>query len=478
MTVDDRADARLAAADRGRPVPVRLHRQAPQGSFVEKTIGGAADVMRAGDVLRRRRRAARRCSSASTRGSSSSTLFGLLVARGAGAPHPGAAGACTRVTLVLAAASRLPLGFFVKRVWLFVPIFTGIVVLPATLNFITPGHDRRAARHVVRPPGRAHRARASTAAGLIVIRVAVVDLARRAAHAHDAVEPAARRRCGRCSCPACSCSCSAWPTATSSTCSNARHRHVHRPQGAHRRHATRDVATGPRVRRRDRPARCSARRTRSPRRCTWRWSRAATPATPARCDAAPAARDRRASAVARVRRRRRRRRSEPTVSSAADPLLVVDDASLLATSTASPRSTASRCTVARGEQRRAARRERLRQVDAAQGARRPAVPRLRHVHARSASRSPRTASRTSSSTPAFRSRVGFVFQNSDAQVFSPTVREEIAFGPLNMGLDARRGRAARRRHARDARHRATSPTARRTSSPAGRRSGSRSRRCS
>ena len=35
---------------------------------------------------------------------------------------------------------------------------------------------------------------------------------------------------------------------------------------------------------------------------------------------------------------------------------------------------------------------------------------------------------------AFRSRVGFVFQNSDAQVFSATVREEIAFGPLNMGL--------------------------------------------
>jgi cobalt/nickel transport system ATP-binding protein len=34
----------------------------------------------------------------------------------------------------------------------------------------------------------------------------------------------------------------------------------------------------------------------------------------------------------------------------------------------------------------------------------------------------------------FRSRIGFVFQNSDAQVFSPTVRDEIAFGPLNMGL--------------------------------------------
>lgn len=37
----------------------------------------------------------------------------------------------------------------------------------------------------------------------------------------------------------------------------------------------------------------------------------------------------------------------------------------------------------------------------------------------------------------FRSRVGFIFQNSDAQVFSPTVREEIAFGPLNMAMDRR-----------------------------------------
>ncbi|HEV7897722.1 MAG TPA: ABC transporter ATP-binding protein [Planosporangium sp.] len=36
----------------------------------------------------------------------------------------------------------------------------------------------------------------------------------------------------------------------------------------------------------------------------------------------------------------------------------------------------------------------------------------------------------------FRSRVGFVFQNSDAQVFSPTVREEIAFGCLQIGVPA------------------------------------------
>jgi cobalt/nickel transport system ATP-binding protein len=35
----------------------------------------------------------------------------------------------------------------------------------------------------------------------------------------------------------------------------------------------------------------------------------------------------------------------------------------------------------------------------------------------------------------FRQRMGFVFQNSEAQVFSPTVREEVAFGPLQMGLE-------------------------------------------
>jgi cobalt/nickel transport system ATP-binding protein len=34
----------------------------------------------------------------------------------------------------------------------------------------------------------------------------------------------------------------------------------------------------------------------------------------------------------------------------------------------------------------------------------------------------------------FRSRVGFVFQNSDAQLFSSNVRDEIAFGPLNMAM--------------------------------------------
>lgn len=35
----------------------------------------------------------------------------------------------------------------------------------------------------------------------------------------------------------------------------------------------------------------------------------------------------------------------------------------------------------------------------------------------------------------FHKRVGFVFQNSDTQLFCSTVFEEIAFGPVQMGLD-------------------------------------------
>ena len=33
----------------------------------------------------------------------------------------------------------MPIVFFEKRLWLFVPIFTGIAVLPATLSVVTPG---------------------------------------------------------------------------------------------------------------------------------------------------------------------------------------------------------------------------------------------------------------------------------------------------------------------------------------------------
>jgi cobalt ECF transporter T component CbiQ len=74
-------------------------------------------------------------------------------------------------TLALAVASGLSLSFFIRRVWLFIPVFTGLVVLPATLNVITHGH-------IVAPMGSwfGHRigmtSQGLTSAALIVTRVA------------------------------------------------------------------------------------------------------------------------------------------------------------------------------------------------------------------------------------------------------------------------------------------------------------------
>jgi cobalt/nickel transport system permease protein len=66
------------------------------------------------------------------------SLMGLLIV--AGLTHSMIIlGVMYGATLVLASVSALPVSFFIKRVWLFVPIFTGIVVLPATLSLVTSG---------------------------------------------------------------------------------------------------------------------------------------------------------------------------------------------------------------------------------------------------------------------------------------------------------------------------------------------------
>lgn len=74
--------------------------------------------------------------------------------------------------LVLAAASALPLGFFIKRVWLFVPIFTGIVLLPATFSFVTPGNIVLPLWHWDGHPV-GITSQGLTSAGLVISRVAV-----------------------------------------------------------------------------------------------------------------------------------------------------------------------------------------------------------------------------------------------------------------------------------------------------------------
>jgi cobalt/nickel transport system permease protein len=43
------------------------------------------------------------------------------------------------VTILLAVASNVKLGHYLRRVWLFIPLFTLIIALPAMFNFIVPG---------------------------------------------------------------------------------------------------------------------------------------------------------------------------------------------------------------------------------------------------------------------------------------------------------------------------------------------------
>jgi cobalt/nickel transport system permease protein len=109
-----------------------------KGSFVEKTLRGGAGVLRqvmfSDDTAARSGLLQRIDPRVKVL-----TMVGLLLA--AGFVHSSfVLAGLYALTLAAAAASGLPLGFFVKRVWLFVPIFTGIVVLPATLSIVTPGH--------------------------------------------------------------------------------------------------------------------------------------------------------------------------------------------------------------------------------------------------------------------------------------------------------------------------------------------------
>jgi cobalt/nickel transport system permease protein len=109
-----------------------------KGSFVDKTIEGSAGVLRqamfsedmaAGSGLLQRLDPRVKVVS----------LLGLLIAASL-VRHIPILVALYLGTLVLAGASGVSIGFFIRRVWLFIPIFTGIVVLPATFSFITPGN--------------------------------------------------------------------------------------------------------------------------------------------------------------------------------------------------------------------------------------------------------------------------------------------------------------------------------------------------
>lgn len=130
------APAWLLAPDPGICPCVPIGRR-KRGSFLEKTLGGGARLLR--QVMFSQDTAVR--AGVLQRLDPRVKLVGmlvLLVALGL-VHHLTVLVAAYAATLLLAAASRLPLGSFVKRVWLFVPIFTGVMLLPATLSIVTPG---------------------------------------------------------------------------------------------------------------------------------------------------------------------------------------------------------------------------------------------------------------------------------------------------------------------------------------------------
>jgi cobalt/nickel transport system permease protein len=109
-----------------------------KGSFVEKTLSGASNVMRSamfGDDVAQQHGLLQRIDPRVK----ILAFFGLLIVTAFIRNIP-ALVTMYVATVLLAIVSALPLGFFIKRVWLFIPIFTGIIVIPAMFSFVTPGH--------------------------------------------------------------------------------------------------------------------------------------------------------------------------------------------------------------------------------------------------------------------------------------------------------------------------------------------------
>lgn len=108
-----------------------------RGGAIEKTLDGLSRLIRQAlaseEIAARRGLLQRLDARAKLVG-----MIGLLIAIGLVRHIPVLLGLYA-LTVVLAAASRIGLGWFAKRVWLFIPLFTGVIVAPAMFSFITPG---------------------------------------------------------------------------------------------------------------------------------------------------------------------------------------------------------------------------------------------------------------------------------------------------------------------------------------------------
>ena len=136
MTDGSSAPGWLLVEASGAP-PLLCNGKRRRGGAIEKTLDGLARLIR--QALTSEEIAARR--GLLQRLDARAKLIGmlwLLIATGLVRHIPVLLGLYA-LTLVLAATSRIGLGWFAKRVWLFIPLFTGVVVAPAMFSFVTPG---------------------------------------------------------------------------------------------------------------------------------------------------------------------------------------------------------------------------------------------------------------------------------------------------------------------------------------------------
>jgi cobalt/nickel transport system permease protein len=117
------------------PLPLRTRRGGK--SFVERTIDGAASFMREAiisDSVANRRGLLQALDPRMKLVTVLALIVSVSVLR-----SPATIWGVYCFTLLLAIASSVPLWFFIKRVWLFIPIFSAVIVVPALFNVITPG---------------------------------------------------------------------------------------------------------------------------------------------------------------------------------------------------------------------------------------------------------------------------------------------------------------------------------------------------
>ncbi len=128
------------------PLPASPHRG--RSGFVEKTIGNAAHFLKDAIVSEAVARRSGLMQALDPRIKLITTL--AIIVSVSIMRSPLTIWGVYGFTLLLAVASSVSLLFFIKRVWLFIPLFSAVIVIPALFNVVTPGEPVWTVFHLAR----------------------------------------------------------------------------------------------------------------------------------------------------------------------------------------------------------------------------------------------------------------------------------------------------------------------------------------